>query len=168
MKNIFALSATLLLAGCVAQAETVPEDPPLWGRVDCQRLADNPTLQLEFEQAKTICLSRAQAASVAGTANMPEGHGLGGAMVAGINQGAAANQISTATATGCMGEMGYLMKTKSEHLAMCAAIKEQRERIAAASPTSKKRPARQPSLSAVVSSPAKTAAPSAEDSTEKH
>jgi hypothetical protein len=155
MKNIFALSATLLLAGCVAQAETVPEDPPLWGRVDCQRLADNPTLQLEFEQAKTICLSRAQAASVAGTANMPEGHGLGGAMVAGINQGAAANQISTATATGCMGEMGYLMKTKSEHLAMCAAIKEQRERIAAAAPapTSKKHTAKPPSLSAVVNSP---------------
>jgi hypothetical protein len=122
------------LGGCVAQAETVPEDPPVWGRVDCQRLADNPTLQLEFEQAKTICLSRAQAASVAGTASMPEGHGLGGAVVAGINQGAAANQISTATAVGCMGEMGYLRKTKSEHLAICEAIKEQRERIAAAAP----------------------------------
>jgi hypothetical protein len=43
------------LGGCVAQAETVPEDPLVWGRVDCQRLANNPALQLEFEQAKTIC-----------------------------------------------------------------------------------------------------------------
>jgi hypothetical protein len=157
--GIVALCAAL--GGCVAQAETVPEDPPLWGRVDCQRLTDNPTLQLEFEQAKTICLSRAQAASVAGTANMPEGRGLGGSIVAGINQGAAANQISTATSTGCMGEMGYLMKTRSEHLAMCAAIKEQRERIAAAaSPqTSKKRAAQPPSLSAVVNSPSASPSP---------
>jgi len=160
--RVFGIAAICAaLGGCVAQAETVPEDPPLWGRVDCQRLADNPTLQLEFEQAKTICLSRAQAASVAGTANMPEGHGLGGSIVAGINQGAAANQISTATATGCMGEKGYLMKTKDEHLSMCAAIKEQQQRIATASPTGKKHAAKPPSLSDVVNSPPTSPSPAA-------
>jgi hypothetical protein len=77
---------------------------------------------------------------------MPEGHGLGGAVVAGINQGAAANQISTATAVGCMGEMGYLRKAKSEHLAICEAIKDQQQRVASAAPpqTGKKHPANAP------------------------
>ena len=156
-KNILALCATILLAGCVAQAETVPDDPLVWGRVDCQRLADNPALQVEFEQAKTICLSRGQTAAAAGTANMPEGHGLGGAIVAGINQAHTANQIGTSTIIGCMGEMGYLRKTKSEHIAMCAAINEQK-RIAAATPTqpSKKRPGKSVSLSDVVNSPSAT------------
>ena len=138
MKNILALSAALLLAGCVAQAETVPEDPQVWGRVDCQRLADNLALQVKFEQDRTICASHAQADGVAGTANMPDGHGLGGAIVAGINHSETRNQISTATMVGCMGEAGYLFKTKSEHLAMCAAIKEQKQREASAVPNSSK------------------------------
>ena len=143
-----------VLGGCVAQAETVPEDPPVWGRVDCQRLADNPALQVQFEQDKTICISRAQAAAAAGTANMPDGHGLGGAIVAGINHAETRNQISLATIVGCMGEAGYLFKTKSEHLAMCAAINEQK-RMAAATPAqpSKKRPGKPVSLSDIVNSP---------------
>jgi hypothetical protein len=131
IRQFTSLTAAALLGGCVAQAETV-EDPLLWGRVDCQRLAENPALQQDFDQAKTICLSRAQAASVAGTANMPGGYGIGSAMVAGMNKGIASNQIATATVNGCMGEMGYLFKTRSEHLAICEAITEQRQRVAAA------------------------------------
>jgi hypothetical protein len=155
MRNLGIVALCVALGGCVAQAETVPEDPLVWGRVDCQRLADNPALQVEFEQAKTICLSRGQAAAAAGTANMPGGRGLGGAIVAGINQSATANQIGTATITGCMGEMGYLFKTKSEHIAMCDAIKEQKQRTASAAPTpkSQKRAAKPPSLSEIVNSP---------------
>lgn len=158
-RSFGALGAMFLLAGCVAQANTVPEDPPVWGRVDCQRLADNAALQIDFEQAKTICLSRGQAASVAVTANMPNGYGLGGAMVAGINKGITGNQVGTATINGCMGEMGYLFKTATEHVAMCEAVEAQRKRqiIATQPPVAKKRMSSakpQPSLSSVVNAPA--------------
>ncbi|QPF83937.1 hypothetical protein IC762_30490 [Bradyrhizobium genosp. L] len=155
MKIIVALGGALLLAGCVAQAETVPEDPLVWGRVDCQRLADNPVLQVDFEQARTICSSRGQAASIATTANMPDGHGLAGALVAGMNKGVVGSQIGNATVAGCMGEMGYLMKTRSEHLAMCEAVLEHRKRTASvpAAPKSTKPAPKLPSLAAIVNAP---------------
>lgn len=139
ISSLLPLGLSILLAGCVAQAsQQNVEDPPLWGRVDCQRLADRPDLEIEFEQAKTICLSRGQAAAVAGTAAIPVGRGLGGAMASGIERGITANQIGTATINGCMGEMGYLFKPKSEHLAMCEAVKErQRLADAAAKPKAK-------------------------------
>lgn len=122
-----ALAAALLVAGCAARANMENEaDPTLWSRVDCQRISANPSLMQEFEQAKAICLPRGQAAATAGTANMPGGYGLGGAIAAGINQGITANQIGTATITSCMGENGYLLKRKSEQDAMCEAIADQR------------------------------------------
>jgi hypothetical protein len=157
IRQFTSLSVAALLAGCVAQAETVAEDPLLWGRVDCQRLAENPALQQDFDQAKTICLSRAQAASVAGTANMPGGYGIGGAMVAGMNKGVASNQIATATVNGCMGEMGYLFKTRSEHLAICEAITEQRQRVAAATaPVAVKKRAKLPVQPPLSTAPVET------------
>ena len=111
MKYIFALGSALLLVGCVPQAETAPAEPMVGGRVDCQRLADNPAIQVEFEQAKATCVSRAAGGS-----------------------GATANQIGTSAISGCMGEMGYLFKTKSEHNARCDAIKEQKQRAASVAP----------------------------------
>lgn len=82
-------------------------------------------------------------------------------MIAGANHAATANQIGTATITGCMGEMGYLFKTKSEHLAMCDAIAEQRRRQASAVPATKsaRRAAKSPSLSEAVNSPLPSSAP---------
>lgn len=151
---IAVLTAAALLGGCVAQAESVPEDPLVWGRVDCQLLSGNAILQADFEQARTICVSRGQAASVATTANMPNGYGMGGAMVAGMNKGIAGSQVSAATVGGCMGEMGYLQKPKSQHVAMCEAIAEQKRQMtlaAAAPPVAKRRaPAKLPSAAPAV------------------
>jgi hypothetical protein len=134
------------LGGCVTQAETVPDDPMIFGRADCQRAEGNPVIQQDAEQVKQICLGRAQAAAVAGTANMPAGYGLGGAIAAGIAQGAAANQITSATVNSCMAEHGWLFKRKSEHIAMCDAIREQ-QRVAAleaAKPPTKRRSTARP------------------------
>lgn len=132
-----------VLGGCVTQAETVPEDPMIFGRADCQRMEGNPVIQQDAELSKQICVGRAQAAAIAGTSNMPGGHGLGGAIAAGIAQGAAASQISSATVTSCMAEHGWLFKRKSEHVAMCDAIREQQRMAALEAPkpaTKRKRP----------------------------
>lgn len=144
INSFAAIAAAAFLGGCVAQADTVAEDPLVWGRVDCQLIAGNAMLQADFEQARTICVARGQAASVATTANMPNGYGMGGAMVAGMNKGIAGSQVTIATVGGCMGEMGYLQKPKSQHVAMCEAIADQKQRMAAAaapSPAVKKRAA---------------------------
>jgi hypothetical protein len=159
MRNLGIVALCAALGGCVANAsQTPPEEPLVWGRVDCVRLADNPMAQQEFEQAKAICLSRGQAAAVAGTAGMPGGRGLGGAIIAGANQGAAANQIGTATISSCMGEQGYLFKTKTDHLAMCEAIREQKERIALATAPQKRaiKPASRPPAAAPAVTPQPT------------
>ncbi len=124
------LAAAALLGGCVAQANTTAEDAPVWGRMDCQRATGNAVVQAEADQARQICTSRAEAAAVAGTANMPGGRGIGGAMVAGINQGITSGQIRVATAASCMGEMGYILKTRAQHLAMCDAIADQQRQRA--------------------------------------
>jgi hypothetical protein len=73
----------------------------------------------QFEQAKLICVNRAEAAGVAGTASMPNGYGLGGAVAAGISQGIAASQIQVATAKSCMAEYGYALQRASEFEARC-------------------------------------------------
>ena len=89
------LAAALMLGSCVGNLSTpVAENPSIWGRVDCQRGEGNPAIQAEFEEAKALCLSRGEsAAAVAGTA--------------GNNS--------------CMSEQGYILRTKSEHLAACEA-----------------------------------------------
>jgi hypothetical protein len=94
----------------------------IWGRIDCVRIADHPEMQVQFDQARLVCVNRAQAASVAGTANMPTGNGIGGAIASGIVQGITANQIATSTANGCMAEYGFMLAHRSEHAARCAAL----------------------------------------------
>jgi hypothetical protein len=107
----------LCLTGCQTTGD--PEDPIVWGRFDCKRHSQFPELAVEWEQAKLICGGRAQAAAVAGTAAMPGGYGMSGAIAAGINQGIAGAQISQATATSCMAERGYRMSKASEFDARC-------------------------------------------------
>lgn len=126
-----ALCVALLLGGCAAEP---PPDPEVWGRVDCQRTADSPILQQEFEQARTICNAGAQAAGLSGTAGMP-GYGLAGA----ISQGITAGQISRNTGIACMGDRGWLLRPRSAHLAACEAIEaqkaaEQAKRLPASKP----------------------------------
>lgn len=119
----------VLLASCAQQVP--PEEAKVFGRVDCRRAEGNPDVVQEFEQAKAICVNRGQAAAIAGTASMPTGRGMSGAIVAGIEQGMAAGQISTATTLSCMAEQGYLIRTKAEHESACAAIEAQRAAEAA-------------------------------------
>ncbi len=107
-----------VLSGCQT-TEQQAEDPLQWGRFDCKRLADGPQIAVEFDQAKAVCLNRAQAAGIAGTAAMPTGYGLGGAMVSGINRGITSSQIQDATIKSCMAERGYLLAKMSEHEARC-------------------------------------------------
>lgn len=117
---------SILLAGCVAQADTVPEEPKIWGRADCQRVEGNPIIQQEAERVRALCVAKAEAAAVSGTTAIPVGNGIAGGMMSGIQRGMAQNQIATATLASCMGENGWMFKTRSEHEAMCAAIKEQK------------------------------------------
>jgi len=117
--RIFAvLTATALLMGCQTTQEAA-EDPILWGHIDCQRSADHPEFNTQIEQAKLVCINRAQAAGIAGTASMPTGYGLGGAISSGINAGIAQGQIENATVKSCMAEYGWMLSKKSEFDARC-------------------------------------------------
>ena len=117
-KFLSALLASAALCGCQT-AQQQAEDPIAWSRLDCKRLADGPEMVPQFEQAKLICVNRAEVAGVAGTAGMPVGHGVGGAIAAGISQGIASAQIQTATAKSCMAEYGYMLQRNSEFEARC-------------------------------------------------
>lgn len=118
------LGAAFMLVACVPQQPPVQEQK-IFGRSDCRRMADNPALQQEFEVAKQVCVPRAEAAAVAGTTAMPLRSGLGGAIVDGIEQGMARNQIAMSTVMSCMAERGYLFRTRADHEAVCAAIATQ-------------------------------------------
>ena len=90
---ISAVTVAVIIGGCSAGTNTrVAEDPPIWGRADCQRGEGNPELQVDFEKAKATCLARGESATaVAGTAgNSP-----------------------------CMNEQGYVLRTRAEHAAAC-------------------------------------------------
>ncbi len=67
-------------------------------------------------------MNRAEAAAVAGTTAIPVGYGVGGAIASGIQRGTAQNQIAIATAKSCMGEYGYIFRTRDQHITACAAI----------------------------------------------
>ena len=108
-KFLSALLASAALCGCQT-AQQQAEDPIAWSRLDCKRLADGPEMVPQFEQAKLICVNRAEAAGVAGTAGMPVGHGVGGAIAAGISQGIASAQIQTATAKSAWPSMATCCK----------------------------------------------------------
>lgn len=115
---------SVVLASCTTSSQpdgTVAEQP-VWGRVDCQRISGNPKLEQEVEQHKAICMNRAEAAAIAGTTSIPVGYGVGGAIASGIQRGTAQNQIAIATAKSCMGEYGYIFRTRDQHITACAAI----------------------------------------------
>jgi hypothetical protein len=100
--RISVLAVAIILGGCSANTNSrVGEDPPIWGRVDCQRGEGNSELQKEFDDAKATCLARGEtAAAVAGTAGN-----------------------ST-----CMSEQGYVLRTRAEHMAACQALEEQKSK----------------------------------------
>jgi hypothetical protein len=131
------------LAGC---AKEVPiEEQPIWGRFDCRRQADDPEVAMLFEQAKTICVNRAEAAAVAGTTAIPVGRGIAGAIASGIERGQAQNEIGTATTLSCMAEQGWARKPRAEHEAVCAPVAAKREaELAAALKGKPKRPPASP------------------------
>jgi hypothetical protein len=146
-QSFAALGVAFFLAGCAAQANTAPEDPVVWGRVDCVRAQENPMAEQEFEQAKAICVNRAQAAGIASTAGMPVGRGIGGAIASGISAGITQSQVSTATASSCMAEVGYIQRPQSAHQDACSAVYAQRERLAADAALAQRkstRPAKRP------------------------
>ena len=91
--QISVITVAMILGGCSGNTNSrVSADPPVWGRVDCQRGEGNPELQKEFDNAKATCLARGEsAAAVAGTA--------------GSNP--------------CMSEQGYVLRTRAEHMAAC-------------------------------------------------
>jgi hypothetical protein len=118
MRNWFGLAAilavTLTLGACNAQQAHNVNEEVRWSRFDCT------TNDVAFEQAKAICMNRANAAGIAGTANMPSsGGGLGGAIADGIVQGITQAQITQSTALSCMAEQGYTRRTISEQIAAC-------------------------------------------------
>lgn len=119
----FLTSAVLAisLAACATPGDQNPEDPIVFGRVDCQRSENNPTIQAAFEQDSAVCKGRAEAASLSGTSSM-NGGGLVGALDKAVTQ----QQIGKSTIVSCMAERGYLLKRRSEHTAMCSAIAAQK------------------------------------------
>jgi hypothetical protein len=127
MRNLGIVALCAALGGCAAQANNAAvEDPQGWARVDCQRGLGNPVLEAQLEQAKAICTGRAQAAGLAGTAGMPTGgRNLGDAIGNGIVAGVTQAQITNATASSCMAEQGYLLRTRSSFEAVCTPVWEQ-------------------------------------------
>lgn len=126
------LGVVLVLAGCARKTDTATEDPVGWGRVDCKRGAGDPVMEAQLEQAKAICSGRAQAAGLAGTAGMATGgrnigDSIGNGIVAGVTQA----RITDATASSCMAEQGYLLRTLSSFEAACQPIWDQEQKQAA-------------------------------------
>lgn len=109
-----------VLAGCQTTAQQTTEDDPLgWFGFDCERPSLNAQTEAKFERAKLICTGRADAAAIAGTANIRPGYSMGSAIAAGIEANQKQTQISLATGTSCMAELGYQLKKRSEFEALC-------------------------------------------------
>lgn len=70
-----------------------PSEPLVWGRKDCQRAANNPTIQASFGNDKSFCERQS---------NLKEGDGVSMAMV------------------GCMDARGYAYRTRAEHDGACS------------------------------------------------
>ena len=90
----------------------------VWGSIANVHLS-TPGHRSQSERAKLICVGKADAAAVAGTANIRPGYGLGGAIASGIETGVKQTQIKDATASSCMAEQGYQFKKRSEFEALC-------------------------------------------------
>jgi hypothetical protein len=82
-----------ILSGCSVNTNSrMGDDPPIWGRADCQRGEGNPELLRQFDDAKAACLARGEREeAVAGTAG----------------------------SSPCMIEQGYVLRTRAEHEAAC-------------------------------------------------
>ena len=115
MRLTIILAAAAILSGCAApQPDT---DPMVFGRIDCKRGSASQDVQTQYELDKQVCLGRASAAGLSGTAAMPT-YGLAGA----INQSVTASGISNATAVSCMAERNYLWARRSQHEQRCAGV----------------------------------------------
>jgi hypothetical protein len=105
------LVTALTLGSCVANiGSPVVDNSPIWGRIDCQRGEGNPALLAEFDQAKSVCLSRGESAAAVA--------------------GAVGNNA-------CMSEQGYILRTRSEHKAVCDAAQTETSAIRKRTATSR-------------------------------
>ena len=98
------LVAALMLGSCAVNlpvSEPVAVELPIWGRIDCQRGANNPAIQTEFEAAKALCRSRGDSAETTAGA---------------------------AGSSACMTGQGYILRTPNEHAAGCEAILSSKKR----------------------------------------
>jgi hypothetical protein len=98
--QISVLAVTVVLGGCTVglDSRTAGNDPPIWGRIDCERGEANPELQKQYNDAKTTCLARGETEDV----------------VAGNTGGSP-----------CMTEQGYVLRTRAEHAAACQGVERQ-------------------------------------------
>jgi hypothetical protein len=102
-RTLAVLSVAFVLNGCITHSKApsvAAEDPLIWGRIDCQRGEGNAALQQAFEQAKVTCIARGESARAV--------------------DGSAGNNR-------CMNEQGYILRTKTEHVAVCQPIEERRK-----------------------------------------
>jgi hypothetical protein len=97
--QISVLAITIGLAGCSVglNSRTGGNDPPIWGRIDCQRGEGNPELQKQYDDAKATCLARGETEDV----------------VAGNTGGSA-----------CMTEQGYVLRTRAQHETACQGVEQ--------------------------------------------
>ena len=98
--SVLALTITVVLEGCTVALNSGAggNDPPIWGRIDCQRGEGNPELQKQFDDAKATCLARGETEDV----------------VAGNTGGSP-----------CMTEQGYVLRTRVQHEAACQGVEQQ-------------------------------------------
>jgi len=121
MRRLALLASLSIMMGCQTNPQQT-EDPPIWGRFDCQRQADNPALMSEFEQARIICTGRAEAQARAAAASVAPGYGMGGAIAAGFERSVVAQQVGVPAVMSCMAERGYTRAPRAAHEARCAAV----------------------------------------------
>jgi hypothetical protein len=107
------ITFALALTACAQQP---PPEPQVWGRFDCRRIAQFPELQMELDQARTVCSHSATAQGIAGTQAMRV-QSLGDAFA----QSAAQNRVQLSSALACMADRGWLFATVPAHEARCPA-----------------------------------------------
>lgn len=113
MRLAFIGAAGLIVAGCqTAQKADQPE--LLWARADCRQLTTNEMVT-HLEVSKTICQSRATAASVSAVTGA-QANSMHGAFRLGVNQ----KIIELSTMDACMAERGYLIRSARVHEKRCA------------------------------------------------
>lgn len=117
-KKSIVLCAALLSACQTTGQQT---EPRIWGRFDCQRGAENPAIQADFEQSRIICTGRAEAMAVSAGANVRSGPGIEGAFVSAFERSQIQQQVAIPAVLGCMAERGWTFSTRAEHEARCTA-----------------------------------------------